>query len=436
MTLRTIYEYIKREKRRTLIILFSIVSSNSSLGLNCIEKSVITNQTVLYSKSVDAELKYNSQNESKIKVYYTVVPRYCTAIELKENHFQKNSDYVVLIPGGPLSPQYFTNSDLVTKLREHFNIILPEYRSADLQMNQYQDADIYNTKALASDLELIRKAELDEKPWHVLGHSYGAYLALYYSSMFPEKTKTLVLANGFHNYRPFADQLTDAINKTYRLRISRYFKFDSDEQRKFLNLYDQLVELSRKGQLMLSQERRSGKGRSIYKVPEDVFDFPLVSLIESHGLQRVIAMFQGWITGSPSSVSWLAKHFYQNKTPTENLFNAFNCGEAIPQIEKNFLFEEKYSLKIPQMKKLADCNNFVGQIRDSIIPLDQVKQPTLIIASENDQMINSTYQFETHSKIPQSHFELISDAGHFPFKRETAASEKVLNFLLNHIEQK
>ena len=89
MTSTAIYEYLKRENLLALIILFSIVSSNSALGLSCIEKSVITNQTVLYSNSVDAELKYNSQNESKIKVYYTVVPRYCTAIELKENQLQK-----------------------------------------------------------------------------------------------------------------------------------------------------------------------------------------------------------------------------------------------------------------------------------------------------------------------------------------------------------
>ena len=269
----------------------------------------------------------------------------------------------------------------------------------------------------------------------MLGHSHGAYVTLKYASLFPEGVNNLVLANGFHNYQAFGNQLLNSLNGTYRSIIEKYFKADSKEKNEFMRIYDELIEKANKNQLKLFRKFKNGIGESEYFVPNSQFEFPLVRLMESFGIKKVFDMLQGWIKLETSALKWLKTEFYfeAEKEVIEEARDIFACSEAIPQIRMHSLMESVNAEVFSEFENLAGCRHITGRRRSDFIELSRIKKPILIIASENDQMVPVEYQLETAKQLPQSEFKLIYGAGHFPFKPEFKASEIVLEFFIRNL---
>ena len=80
-------------------------------------------------------------------------------------------------------------------LEEHFQVIyvnprLPETTDGRKQVD-------YGLETLAADLEQLRRS-LDENEWYILGHGYGAQLALQYALEHSENMAGLILTGGAH----------------------------------------------------------------------------------------------------------------------------------------------------------------------------------------------------------------------------------------------
>lgn len=111
------------------------------------------------------------------------------------NAGQASGPAIVLCNGGPGCCDYL---EPVAKLFDNAETIHFEHRGC----GRSDSADVYSIQTSLEDLEAVRKHyELDE--WIVLGHSWGADLALFYALEYPQHTKAFIcLAGGrIHNDR-------------------------------------------------------------------------------------------------------------------------------------------------------------------------------------------------------------------------------------------
>lgn len=137
---------------------------------------------------------------------------------------------VVLLHGGPGSTHHGFHPYL-SSVSEFARIIYYDQRGCGL--SDYISGEGYSVKQAADDLDRLRVVLGIEK-WVVLGHSYGGFLAQYYSLLYPGSVMGMILVNG-------APGLTDTT-----IYNSRQQDFISDEEREVMERHGASVANMRK----------------------------------------------------------------------------------------------------------------------------------------------------------------------------------------------
>jgi proline iminopeptidase len=106
-------------------------------------------------------------------------------------HEYGKGETVVLLTGGP-GNNCSQLSDMATKLGANNKIILLEQRGTGLSIPTPLDSTTINLQTASSDLNLLLD-HLGLKEAIICGHSWGATLAMYFASTYPNRVKSMIL---------------------------------------------------------------------------------------------------------------------------------------------------------------------------------------------------------------------------------------------------
>jgi proline iminopeptidase len=106
-------------------------------------------------------------------------------------HEYGKGETIILLTGGP-GNNSSQLADMATKLSTNNRIILLEQRGTGLSIPAPFDSTTINLQAEVSDINLLLD-QLGLKEAIICGHSWGATLAMYFASFFPQRVKSLIL---------------------------------------------------------------------------------------------------------------------------------------------------------------------------------------------------------------------------------------------------
>ena len=106
-------------------------------------------------------------------------------------HDYGKGETIVILTGGP-GNNCSQLADMATKLSTNNRVILLEERGTGLSIPDPLDSNTINLQTAVSDLNLLLD-HLGLKEAIICGHSWGATLALYFGSAFPERVKALII---------------------------------------------------------------------------------------------------------------------------------------------------------------------------------------------------------------------------------------------------
>lgn len=100
----------------------------------------------------------------------------------------------------------YSFSELSHKLSEHFHLLLID-QPGHGKSSSFEKEEDYLFSNLASWYEKVFEFLLD-KPFYVLGHSWGADVVLHYAKHYPEKIKGVILLDGGYTFPEFQEEMT------------------------------------------------------------------------------------------------------------------------------------------------------------------------------------------------------------------------------------
>ena len=106
-------------------------------------------------------------------------------------HEYGKGETIVLLTGGP-GTNCSQLADMASKISTNNRVILLEERGTGLSIPDPLDSNTINLQTAVSDLNLLLE-HLGLKEAIICGHSWGATLALYFASAFPERVKALII---------------------------------------------------------------------------------------------------------------------------------------------------------------------------------------------------------------------------------------------------
>lgn len=101
---------------------------------------------------------------------------------------------------------YYSFSELSKKLSKHFHLLLIDQPGHGKTASFRNEKD-YLFSNLSSWYENLFDSILD-KPFYILGHSWGADVALHYAKQYPEKIKGVILLDGGFTFPEFQEEMT------------------------------------------------------------------------------------------------------------------------------------------------------------------------------------------------------------------------------------
>ena len=131
------------------------------------------------------------------------VPRLCDSLPLRKTRIdiggcqlyveeEGRGIPIVLLHGGPGSTHHGFHPHF-SRAAEFARVIYYDQRGCGL--SDYEMGDGYSVEQAAADLDALRQA-LGIQQWIILGHSYGGFLAQYYTTLYPEPVSGLVIVTG------------------------------------------------------------------------------------------------------------------------------------------------------------------------------------------------------------------------------------------------
>ena len=106
-------------------------------------------------------------------------------------HVYGKGETIILLTGGP-GNNCSQLADMATKLSANNRVILLEQRGTGLSIPHPFDSTTINLNAEVSDINLLLD-QIGLKEAIICGHSWGATLAMYFASFFPQRVKSLIL---------------------------------------------------------------------------------------------------------------------------------------------------------------------------------------------------------------------------------------------------
>jgi pimeloyl-ACP methyl ester carboxylesterase len=104
---------------------------------------------------------------------------------------------------------YYSFAELSKKLSNHFHLILID-QPGHGKSASFKNEEDYLFSNLASWYEKVFDSILD-KPFFILGHSWGADVALHYAKHYPEKINGVILLDGGFTFPEFQEDMTFSI---------------------------------------------------------------------------------------------------------------------------------------------------------------------------------------------------------------------------------
>ncbi len=106
-----------------------------------------------------------------------------------------NGEPIFFIPGGPGNNHAYLHA--FHPLNDSFKLVYADFLGRG-KTDTAKSRSEYTIDRDVEDLEAIRK-ELGLGKINILGHSYGSLVAQAYAIKYPQNTKRLIIANGFHS---------------------------------------------------------------------------------------------------------------------------------------------------------------------------------------------------------------------------------------------
>jgi len=155
--------------------------------------------------------------------------------------------YLVFFQGGPgfASPRPLNFSGWVRKACERYRVLLLDPRGTGCSsplssqtlagktpVEQAEELELYRADAIVKDVEYIRHELIGDRPWTILGQSFGGFCAVHYLSRYPEALAGVLIMGGLP---PLAARADDIYRRTFKLvaeRNRRYYeRYPEDVER-------------------------------------------------------------------------------------------------------------------------------------------------------------------------------------------------------------
>lgn len=108
-------------------------------------------------------------------------------------HQYGKGEYVILLSGGP-GNDYSQLHAVAVQLANHYTVVLPEQRGTGRSIPAKVDSTTITVTALTEDLKKLVD-HLKLKQVKIIGHSWGAMLAMNFAGTYPDKVKSLYLVS-------------------------------------------------------------------------------------------------------------------------------------------------------------------------------------------------------------------------------------------------
>ncbi len=147
--------------------------------------------------------------------------------------------YVVFFQGGPGSgsPRPMTNSGWIKRMSQEYRVLLLDQRGTGISTPvtaqglrglapeaQAAYLRFFRADNIVSDAEAIRRSLIGDKPWTILGQSYGGFCALRYLSAAPEGLEAALITGGIPSLTRSADDIYRATYPRVAEKNRRYYE--------------------------------------------------------------------------------------------------------------------------------------------------------------------------------------------------------------------
>ena len=154
---------------------------------------------------------------------------------------------VVFFQGGPGSgsPRPTTNSGWIKRMSQEYRVLLLDQRGTGISTpvtaqslrglapeEQAEYLRHFRADNIVRDAEAIRRRMIGDKPWTILGQSYGGFCALRYLSASPEGLEAALITGGIPSLTRPADDVYRATYPRVAEKNRRYFeRYPQDAER-------------------------------------------------------------------------------------------------------------------------------------------------------------------------------------------------------------
>ena len=147
--------------------------------------------------------------------------------------------YVVFFQGGPgsSSPRPTTNTGWISRMVQEYRVLLLDQRGTGISTPvtaqglrglapQAQAAYLRHFRAdnIVRDAESIRRQLIGDRPWTILGQSYGGFCAMHYLSAAPEGLEAALITGGIPSLTRPADDVYRATYPRVAEKNRRYYE--------------------------------------------------------------------------------------------------------------------------------------------------------------------------------------------------------------------
>ena len=161
--------------------------------------------------------------------------------------------YVVFFQGGPGSgsPRPMTNSGWIKRMSQEYRVLLLDQRGTGISTPvtaqslrglapEAQAAYLRHFRAdnIVRDAEAIRRSLIGDRPWTILGQSYGGFCALRYLSAAPEGLEAALITGGIPS-------LTRPVDDVYRATYPRVVEKNRRYYERYPRDVDRVREIAR-----------------------------------------------------------------------------------------------------------------------------------------------------------------------------------------------
>jgi pimeloyl-ACP methyl ester carboxylesterase len=193
---------------------------------------------LLNNREFELPLDYANPAKAKIRVFVREV--------VAPGKEKLDLPCVVFFQGGPGSgsPRPMTNSGWIKRLSQEYRVLLLDQRGTGISTpvtaqglrNMKPEAQAeylrhFRADNIVRDAEAIRKELIGDRPWTILGQSYGGFCSMRYLSASPEGLEAVLITGGIPS-------LTRPTDDVYRATYPRV----AEKNRRYYERYPQDVE--------------------------------------------------------------------------------------------------------------------------------------------------------------------------------------------------